>query len=323
MSRPTARALTLLDLLQSRTQINGAELARRVGVDRRTLRRYIATLEEIGIPISAEYGPHGGYRVTPGFKLPPMMFSDDEAQALSLGLLAARELGLAGIVPAIESAEAKLARVMPESLRASSAGVRETIALQVPVAVATDAQLLRELSRSAQMRRCVSLRYRAANGSETLRGFDVYGLVFRGGRWYVVGHCQLRNGLRTLRMDRVVTLQSTPRTFERPRGFDPAAYLSDAMRSLPRAFAFEVRLSGELERVRERCFWMLGTLDAKGDAVHLRGSTDDLDWTARQLLALPFDVDVIGPPALGAALGVVVSKLALRHGERVPERSAS
>src|SRR5688572_2844520 len=173
MSRPTTRALALLDLLQSRTQISGAELARRVGVDRRTLRRYIATLEEIGIPISAEYGPHGGYRVMPGFKLPPMMFSDEEAQALSLGLLAARELGLAGIAPAIESAEAKLARVMPDSLRASSAGVRETIALQVPVAVATDAHLLRELSRAAQARRSVSLRYRASDGSETLRGFDV------------------------------------------------------------------------------------------------------------------------------------------------------
>ncbi len=112
----------MLELLQSRTQISGAELARRVGVDRRTLRRYIATLEEIGIPISAEYGPHGGYRVMPGFKLPPMMFTDEEAQALSLGLLAARELGLAGIAPAIESAEAKLARVMPERCARAARG---------------------------------------------------------------------------------------------------------------------------------------------------------------------------------------------------------
>ena len=323
MSRPTTRALTLLELLQSRTQISGAELARRVGVDRRTLRRYIATLEEIGIPISAEYGPHGGYRVMPGFKLPPMMFTDEEAQALALGLLAARELGLAGIAPAIESAEAKLARVMPDPLRASSAGLRDTIALQVPAAVATDAQLLRELSRAAQARRSVVLRYRASDGSDTVRGFDVYGLVFRGGRWYVVGHCQLRNGLRTLRMDRVTTLQSTPKPFERPRDFDPAAYLSEAMRSLPRAFAFEIRLTGDLERVREHCFWMLGTLDADAGTVRLRGSTDDLAWTARQLLALPFDVDVLGPPALDAALATLVAKLALRHGGRRAQRRVS
>jgi predicted DNA-binding transcriptional regulator YafY len=323
MSRPTVRALTLLELLQSRSQISGAELARRVGVDRRTLRRYIATLEEIGIPISADYGPHGGYRVMPGFKLPPMVFTDEEAQALVLGLLAARELGLAGIMPAIESAEAKLARVMPDPLRASSAGLRDTIALQVPAAVAADAQLLRELSRAAQARRCVMLRYRASDGSETVRGFDVYGLVFRAGRWYVVGHCQLRNGLRTLRMDRVTRLQAMQRSFERPHDFDAAAYLSEAMRSLPRAFPFEVRVTAELARVREHCFWMLGTLAVEGDGVRVRGSTDDLDWTARQLLGLPFDVDVIGPPSLKVALSTLVKRLALRHADPSPWRNAS
>jgi predicted DNA-binding transcriptional regulator YafY len=211
---------------------------------------------------------------------------------------------------------------MPDPLRASSAGLRATIALQVPSAVTTDAQLLRELSRAAQARRCVMLRYQASDGSETLRGFDVYGLVFRAGRWYVVGHCQLRNGLRTLRMDRVATLQATQRSFERPRDFDAAAYLSEAMRSLPRAFAFEVRLTGELARVREHCFWMLGRLDAAGDGVRLRGSTDDLDWVARQLLALPFDVDVIAPQSLATALSALVTRLALRHGDHSRRRAS-
>jgi predicted DNA-binding transcriptional regulator YafY len=313
MSRPTTRALALLELLQSRTQASGAELARRVGVDRRTLRRYIAALEEIGIPIAAEYGPHGGYRVMPGFKLPPMMFTDDEAQALSLGLIAARELGLSGMAPAIESAQAKLSRVMPQELRAASDGLRNTIAFQVPAAIATDAHLLRELARAAQAGRSVTLHYRAADGAESRRGFDAYGLVFRGARWYLVGHCHLRKGLRTLRLDRIAALQPTPLRFTRPRNFDPAAYLSEAMRNLPRAHAFRVLIEAELSRVREACFWMLGTIEAVEGGVELTGSTDDLDWTARQLIALPLRATVREPAALRAAVGKIALDLAQRY----------
>lgn len=89
MAKPTLRVLAVLELLQSHGQLSGAELARRVEVDPRTLRRYIAMLEDMGIPITTEQGRHGGYRLVPGYKLPPMMFTDEEAQALSLGLIAA------------------------------------------------------------------------------------------------------------------------------------------------------------------------------------------------------------------------------------------
>src|SRR5690242_17344375 len=104
MSRPTTRVLTLLELLQARGRVVGAQLARELGIDVRTMRRYIATLEELGIPITSERGRYGGYALVPGFKLPPLMFNDDEALALALGLLAARELGLHEAAPAIASA---------------------------------------------------------------------------------------------------------------------------------------------------------------------------------------------------------------------------
>ena len=97
MGHPTTRVLAVLELLQSQGQVTGGELAARVGVDRRTLRRYIAMLEEMGIPITTEQGRYGGYRLVAGYKLPPMMFTDEEAQALSLGLIAAR--GLASRTP--------------------------------------------------------------------------------------------------------------------------------------------------------------------------------------------------------------------------------
>ncbi|MBF3200643.1 transcriptional regulator, partial [Pseudomonas aeruginosa] len=108
MSKPTVRVLALLELLQSHGQLSGSELARRLEVDGRTLRRYIVALEELGIPISAERGRHGGYRLVAGFKLPPLMFSAEETLAVSLGLLAVRSLGLGESELALESAQAKL-----------------------------------------------------------------------------------------------------------------------------------------------------------------------------------------------------------------------
>ena len=94
MPKPTTRVLAVLELLQSQGLVSGAELARRIEVDARTLRRYISALEEMGIPITTEQGRYGGYRLVPGYKLPPMMFSEEEAQALSLGLIAAQGLGV-------------------------------------------------------------------------------------------------------------------------------------------------------------------------------------------------------------------------------------
>src|SRR3954468_396794 len=226
MSHPTTRVLAVLELLQSHAQMSGAELARRVEVDPRTLRRYIAMLEEMGIPITTEQGRYGGYRLVPGFKLPPMMFTDEEAQALSLGLIAARGLGLADAAPAIESVQAKLDRVLPNAPKRTVAALRESVALQTGDArVNADTKLLRVLSESAQTRCSAVMSYRAADGAPTTRHFDVYGLVYRAGRWYVVGFCHLRAGLRTLRLDRVAQAQVTTRAFVRPEGFDASEYL--------------------------------------------------------------------------------------------------
>jgi predicted DNA-binding transcriptional regulator YafY len=110
MYGPTTRALTVLELLQTHRRMSGAELARRLAVDGRTVRRYIVMLEEIGIPIATERGRHGAYTLVAGYKLPPLMFSEDEALALSMGLLAARGLGLTEAATAVESAQAKLER---------------------------------------------------------------------------------------------------------------------------------------------------------------------------------------------------------------------
>lgn len=319
MPHPTTRVLAVLELLQSHGQVSGSELARRVQVDPRTLRRYIAMLEEMGIPITTEQGRYGGYRLVPGFKLPPMMFTDEEAQALSLGLIAARGLGLADAAPAIESVQAKLDRVLPSAPRKTISALRESVALQTGDARAhADARLLRVLSEAAQMRRTASLRYRAADGTLTSRPFDVYGLVFRGGRWYVVGFCRLRMGLRTLRLDRVAHAETTGSPFERPEGFDASGYLSRAMATMPRAVKTEILLHTDEEGARREHLHRFGELVPCEGGVLLQGSADDLAWYARELMRLPFRFRVVAPDALRDTVARLALEIAGWHREPAP-----
>ncbi|MFZ3322243.1 MAG: YafY family protein [Usitatibacter sp.] len=311
MPQPTTRVLAALELLQSREQIGGAELAERLQVDRRTLRRYITMLEDMGVPITTEQGRYGGYRLVPGFKLPPMMFTDEEAQALSLGLIAARGLGLADAAPAIESVQAKLDRVLPSAPRKTVNALRESVALQTgdPRAHA-DAKLLRTLSQAAQSRRVVLMRYRAAEGALTSRDFDVYGLIFRSGRWYVVGYCHLRAGLRTLRLDRVAHAEHSAASFVRPEEFDAVEYLDRALATLPRAIAVQAFLYTDMAGARREMAHTLGAIEPEGEGVKVTGSADDLEWYARELIRLPFRFEVRSPDALREAIAKLGRTLA-------------
>ena len=303
MSHPTTRVLAVLELLQTHGRVSGAELARRLEVDVRTVRRYVAVLEELGIPITAERGRHGAYQLVPGFKLPPMMFDEDEALALAVGLVAARGLGLAGAAPAAASARAKLERVMPDRLRRRVRAIDETVALDLSRgAAAGDGAVLATLASAAQERRRVRLRYRGANGEESERAFDAYGLAFRGGRWYAVGRCHLANGLRSFRLDRVLSVEPLARSFPRPPGFDVLGHLAHSVAALPRAFAVEVRLDTDLATARREVFAALGILEESAGGVRLRAQADDLDWFARELARLPFAFEVLRPAALAAAV---------------------
>lgn len=128
-NRPTTRLLSMLELLQARGRIGGAEIARRLEVGERTVRRYAVMLQEMGVPVEGERGRHGGYSLRRGHRLPPMMFTDEEALGLSLGLLAARGLGLSGAAPAVEGALAKLERAMPEALRERVRSLEGTVSV--------------------------------------------------------------------------------------------------------------------------------------------------------------------------------------------------
>ncbi len=304
MTKPTTRVLAVLDLLQSHGRMSGSELARRVGVDVRTLRRYIVMLEDLGIPLTAERGRHGAYMLVAGFKLPPMMFTNDEAVALSVGMVAARGLGLAQAAPAVESVQAKLARVMPDSLKQQVGAIADTVKVDLHSAAhapGSNAALM-TLTRAAQTRQRVRMSYHSASGAHTEREFDPYGLAWWAGAWYAVGMCHLRHDLRSFRLDRIDAANGLDQPFRRPSGFDPLDQLLRGIATIPHGRSIEVLLRTDLQTARRAFSLAFGLLEPGDGGVLLRTSADDLAWFARQLAALPFDFEIRTPARLRAAL---------------------
>ncbi|MGH8212662.1 MAG: helix-turn-helix transcriptional regulator [Rhodanobacteraceae bacterium] len=311
MPHPTTRVLAVLELLQSRGRISGPELARRIEVDVRTLRRYIALLEELGIPITTERGRHGAYMLVAGFKLPPMMFTDAEALALSMGLLAARNLGLHAGASALASAQAKLERVMPEPLKRRLRAVEATVRLEPAGALATHvgSAVLMVLSHAAHANDRVHLHYRSAQGDESERDFDTYGLGFRGGSWYAVGYCHLRLGVRGFRLDRILDVQPHGARFAQPANFDVLEWLNRTIATLPRAYRVEVLLRADLATARNQFSPAIGLFESVGGGILLRARTDDLAWFARQLARVSCDFEIRTPARLRKELALRAAHL--------------
>jgi predicted DNA-binding transcriptional regulator YafY len=303
MYHPTTRVLAVLDLLQTHGRLTGADLAHRLEVDIRTLRRYITMLQDLGIPIVAERGRNGAYELGSGFKLPPMMFTNEEALALSLGLLAARHFGLSEAASAVESARAKIERVMPIELKGRVRALSETITLDLSnLDVSPPSEVMLTMSSAAQRRRRVHLHYRSGLGDETERDFDPYGVAFYESRWYAVGHCHLRNDLRSFRLDRVLQIDLQETRFERPKQFDSLAHVIQALATLPRQYSFAILLKTDLTTAQSETRDAIGWLEPHPEGILLRGWADDLTWMAKRLSKFPFKFKILEPESLRAAL---------------------
>ncbi|WGL15896.1 YafY family protein [Microbulbifer bruguierae] len=315
MPNPTTRVLALLELLQIHGNASGSELAQMLGVDGRTLRRYIATLEEIGIPLTAERGRHGGYQLVSGYKLPPMMFTNDETLAISLGLLAARSLSVGEVSTAVASAQAKLERVMPQKLKQQLRALDDSVTLELVPNAAADSVTLATLAAATQNRCRTAFDYAGGSGSNngneraTQREFDPYGLVFRYGRWYAVGHCHLREELRTFRLDRMQRLHRLEIPFQRPQNFDAAAYLTQSFSSMESGIEAELLLHTDLASASAMLGDEVGLLTPRGDAVLWRAHTGCLNWFASQLVQLPITFEILNPPDLKRELRRHAEKL--------------
>lgn len=303
MYSPTTRLLTMLEILQSYKQMSGAELARRLEVDPRTVRRYIVMLQDMGIPVEGERGPYGAYHLSRGYKLPPLMFTDSEAIALTLALLAVRRLGFPAAVAAVEGALAKIERVMPDKLLLQARALQEAITFNVepPPFELSDAIVV-QLTTAVQAHRQVFVRYQAFGGAETGRVFDPYGVVYYQGYWYTAGYCHLREDLRTFRLDRVLALTTLETAFTPPDDFDSLDHVLTSLQNMGSVEPVEVLIATTLDHARERIPEYMGTLEVVEGGVLFRRGAVQVEWVAYTLMALDVPVTILKGDALRALI---------------------
>ncbi|GAA3809171.1 WYL domain-containing protein [Streptomyces coacervatus] len=253
MPRPTGRVLTLLELLQSGGTRTVAELADRLGVEGRTVRRYVDQLIDLDVPVESVRGRYGGYRLAPGYRLPPLMLSDDEALAVLLGLVAGRRAGLTTTErTASETASAKIRRVLPKHTARRLDTLLEALAFtdQPGEFDTPDAEVLLTIADAVRHRRPVSIRYTDRDGQRSERTLHAYGIVAHAGRWYVTGQDARIGEDRTFRLDRIADARTLPGSFEAPAGPDPAHRLLSAFATAEYRHEVTLRIHGTVEQIR-------------------------------------------------------------------------
>ena len=299
MYSPTTRLLTILELLQSHRQMSGSQLANRLEISERTVRRYIVMLQDMGIPIEAERGPDGAYYLGRGYKLPPLMFNNAEATALVLGLLVMQAFQLPVEMVAIEGALAKTERVMPKALLDQVRALQEAITFNVaPPPTLLQPGFVSLLSVAIHKQQRVSLRYLAFSGEESARLFDPYGIIYYQGYWYTAGYCHLRKELRTFRIDRMVTVEQLDQSFERPIDFDALQHVHSVFATMPGTYPVEIVLQTTLEQARQLLPPAAGSLEEAADGVIWRREAYELESIAHLLLRFNFPVTIRQPTEL-------------------------
>lgn len=308
--RPTARVLAVLELLQVHGCMTGANLASRLEVDIRTVRNYVETLRDLGVPIEATRGRAGAYRLRPGTRLPPLMFSDEEAVALTLGLLIAQHSGLADQVH-LPAVLAKIERVLPEATRSRVEAIATGIELDTdakrPV---PDPQILGALAAVAKAGRRVRLTYLPETGEKSEREFDCFGVAYCDGAWYAIGYCHLRQSERLFRLDRIVAITAVEATFPPPVGFAPLAAIRLALAAVPRRWAVSVVVKAPLNVTRSLVALSPGHFSATSETTtRIQVEVDDLRWMARLLAGSGLAFEIETPPELVEAIHLYAAEL--------------
>jgi predicted DNA-binding transcriptional regulator YafY len=305
MPRPTGRVLTLLELLQSGGIRTVAELADRLGVEGRTVRRYVDQLIDLDVPVESVRGRYGGYRLAPGYRLPPLMLSDDEALAVLLGLIAGRRAGLTTEHTASETASAKIRRVLPKHTAQRLDTLLESLAFtDQPGELDTpDTGVLLTITDAVRHRRPVSIRYTDRDGRRSERTLHAYGIVAHSGRWYVTGKDARIDKNRTFRLDRIADARTLPGSFEAPVGPGPAQRVLSGFATAEYQHEVTLRIHGTVEQIRGRLPAGIASLEEHATAagqdraaerwrrVELR--VERLDWLPPVLASLdrPFVIE--------------------------------
>jgi predicted DNA-binding transcriptional regulator YafY len=304
MTTTASRLITLIMLLQNRPNQKAADLAGSLGISVRTLHRYFGMLDEMGIPIYAERGPYGGFSLVRGYKMPPLVFTPEEATAVSLGAGLVEEMWGELYREAARGALAKLENLLPEAQRDEVSWARRALVATGLYHPGLDAQAatLEKLRHAMREALRVEMVYQSASAPEPAsRKLDPYALAFRWGWWYVVGFCHNRQEVRTFRIDRIQELSVLGETFPASTDFDAREFMSrdpqgQAQVRARLKFAREAAQVARLNRI----FWEESEEQADGSII-VTMLAPDAAWAVSTILAYGPAVTVLEPESLRRA----------------------
>jgi predicted DNA-binding transcriptional regulator YafY len=316
MANTATRLITLIMLLQRQPNQTAAQLAQELDVSVRTVQRYITMLDEMGIPIYAERGPYGGYALVRGYKMPPLIFTPEEAAAIYLGTTFLEEVWGRLYQEAARGALAKLDNVLPDEQQREVAWASQ--ALRAIGMHWTDPTLsepyLEKLWEALHARRRVRMSYRGRNQPEpSQRDFDPYMLVHSWGSRYCLGYCHLRQAIRSFRLDRILDLTLLDQTFELPADFDIEAYVA-AEPYFHRQVHVRLFFSPEsaLQALDNRAYWS-GLEEQPDGSIIVTLTVPDLEVAAHLIMSYGYRAVILEPEALRELVRERASAIAARH----------
>jgi predicted DNA-binding transcriptional regulator YafY len=324
---PTARVLALLSLLESRRYWQGAELAERLGVSDRTLRRDVDRLRDLGYPVDAARGVGGGYQLAAGAALPPLVLDDDEAVALVVGLRAATDNEVGGVAESSVRALAKTLSLLPPRLRRRADALRAATVFTAwhDTAQAIPRDVLDVVAGACHDGVRLAFSYTARDGASTDRYVEPYRLVVLSRRWYLLSYDLDRDDWRTFRLDRMDEPRATAAPFT-PRELpaDPGSFVRDAIEQVPRGHAVVVDVQTDVATVEAR-IGRWATAEATGTgSCRVRMAADELEWPAFALMLLGVEFTVREPDELAAYVADVGRRFSTAGVARqVPARRAT
>lgn len=312
MADTASRMLELLSLLQARRDWPGTELAHRLEVSGRTIRRDMERLRQLGYPVQSLSGPTGGYRLRAGAAMPPLLLDDDEAIAIAVGLTTAARASVASIEETALRALVKLEQILPSHLRRRVRALG-SMTVTLPVAGPTvDPHALTVIAAACRDAECLRFSYRRRDRSETRREVEPHSLVNRGHRWYLVAWDRLRSDWRTFRIDRLTKPTTTGVRFKAHQlpTDDAATFVERSIVAAPNRFEAVIILHAEAEQVARRVpiHWgAITPIDAHTS--EFRTGEDDLRWLALRIAMLGVDFEVREPPELADHVRALAARL--------------
>jgi predicted DNA-binding transcriptional regulator YafY len=301
MTDTSSRLLTLLSLLQERRDWPGGELADRLEVSGRTIRRDVERLRGLGYPVESLTGPAGGYRLRAGTAMPPLLLDDDEAIAIAVGLRTAARASVKGIEETSVRALVKLEQVLPSHLRRRVRALGTATSAIAPGGPEVDAQSLSVLAAACRDSERVRFGYRGRDGVNSRREVEPHSLVNVGRRWYLVAWDRSREDWRTFRVDRLSAPAPTGVRFtlrELPAK-DGAAYVAQSLSAAPNRYEARVTLHAPIDSIQRWVPSHWGALERIDDqSCEYRTGDDDLAWLALRIMMFRVDFEVHEPAEL-------------------------